>query len=364
MALILFIGAPPTLSFVVFPELERRNLNTTRAHRVALPLIGGSLVIAIVAASVLAVGNARAADIGSFVTWVGATTAGQAWAAFITVGTLSGVLTAGHYSRSDHVSRQLWLRTVFVGALVMLVMFCWTRFSTAVDIPAIAIFVKFTHMMGGALWVGGLAVLAMFPWLIPRDPDSDTDMARFVLSVIRQFSIFAVAGVTIAFATGVIIAAWHVPTPTALATTSYGILLSVKIGLVLLAAALGGFNRLILHKQISSSVTESGSTASLPGLLTVIEPRISTDEALSMVTRSVRFELLVLAVALGLSVALTTVVTPSYELLDSATVTPGAIIAGGALGMFTELLGLGAVGIGLAGALALGYELGQLDLSR
>lgn len=361
-ALILLVGAPPTLSFVVFPELERRNLDTTRARRVALPLVSVSLVVAVIAASVLAVGNAQSSDIGSFITWVGTTRAGQAWTAFIAVGALLGVLSAGRYLRSDRVSRQLWLRIVFVGALAMLVTFCWTRFSTAVDIPAIAILVKFTHMTGGALWVGGLAVLAMLPKLVPNNPDSETDMARFVLSVVRQFSILAVAGVTIAFATGVIIAAWHVPTPSALATTSYGVLLSVKVGLVLLAAAIGGFNRFVLHEQISNSVSDSSATAALPGLLAVVEPRIATDEAISMVTRSVRFELLVLAVAIGLSVALTTVVTPSYELLEPVTVTPGTIIAGGALSVFTELLGLGAVGIGLAGALALGYELGQLDI--
>lgn len=136
----------------------------------------------------------------------------------------------------------------------------------------------------------------------------------------------------------------------------------MKVGLVLLAAAIGGFNRFVLHEQISNSVSDSSATAALPGLLAVVEPRIATDEAISMVTRSVRFELLVLAVAIGLSVALTTVVTPSYELLEPVTVTPGTIIAGGALSVFTELLGLGAVGIGLAGALALGYELGQLDI--
>jgi putative copper export protein len=358
----LLVGAPPTLSFVVFPELERRGLGTARARRVALPIVGVSLAVAVLAGTVLAVGNARAADVGSFAPWVGATTAGRAWTAFIAVAALLGVLTAGRSLLPDRVPRQLWLRVVSVGALVMLVAFCWTRFSTAVDVPAIAILVKFTHMTGGALWVGGLAILALLPTLVVHDPDSDSEIAKFVLSVVRQFSILAVAGVTAAFATGVIIAAWHVPTPAAVVTTSYGALLSVKVGLVLVAAAIGGFNRFVIHEQISNSISESHDRPILPGLLTVVEPRIAADDAISTVARSVRFELLVLTVAIGLSVVLTTVVTPSYELLEPTSAVSGAILGQSVFVGFAALLKYGAIGIALTGSLALGYEMGKLDL--
>lgn len=360
----LLVGAPPTLSFVLFPELERRGLDTTRARRVALSVVGVTLAAAALAGTVLAFGNAQSSEIGSFAAWASATTAGRAWAAFIAVAALLGALTAGRYLLSDRVSRQLWLRTVTVGALVMLLAFCWTRFSTAVDIPAIAILVKFGHMTGGALWVGGLAVLAVLPTLVPHESDSDPEMAEFVLSVVRQFSILAVAGVTVAFATGVIIAAWHVPTLAALATTSYGILLSVKVGLVLIAAAIGGFNRFVLHEQISNSMRESTDRAVLPGLLTIVEPRIAATDAISTVTRSVRFELVVLTIAVGLSVVLTTVLTPSYELLEPATTASGAIFGQSLFVGFAESLKYGAVGIGLAGSLALGYELGKAGVTQ
>ncbi len=360
----LLVGAPPTLSFVLFPELERRGLDTTRARRVALSVVGVTLAAAALAGTVLAFGNAQSSEIGSFAAWASATTAGRAWAAFIAVAALLGALTAGRYLLSDRVSRRLWLRTVTVGALAMLLAFCWTRFSTAIDIPAIAILVKFGHMTGGALWVGGLAVLAVLPTLVPHESDSDPEMAEFVLSVVRQFSILAVAGVTVAFATGVIIAAWHVPTLAALATTSYGILLSVKVGLVLIAAAIGGFNRFVLHEQISNSMRESTDRAVLPGLLTIVEPRIAATDAISTVTRSVRFELVVLAIAVGLSVVLTTVLTPSYELLEPATTASGAIFGQSLFVGFAESLKYGAVGIGLAGSLALGYELGKAGVTQ
>lgn len=382
-ALMLLIGTPATFSFVVFPELERRGFDTARARHMALSIIGVTLIGAVLAGTVLAVGNAQSSEADAFAAWVGSTSAGQAWTAFVAVASILGVLTVGCDVRPDRVSRQFWFRTVTIGALVMLIAFCWTRFSPAVGIPAIAILVKFGHMTGAALWVGGLAVLAVFPALVPRNPDAD--MAKLVLAVVQRFSILAVAGVTIAFTTGIIITAWHVPTLTALVTTPYGILLSVKIGLVSVAAAIGGFNRLILHAQIAYSVDESNEPVALPGLLTVSNPRIAARDAVSTVTRSIRIELAVLILAIGLSVALTTGMTPPYEVLEptvgqSVALTTGvmpaydvlkpvviaadSIVRDIALIGFVKFLKYGAVGIGLAGSLAFGYELGELDLTR
>lgn len=362
MALLLLIGVPPTLSFVVFPELENHGLDTARAHHVALSIIGATLIGAGLAGTALAVGNARASEVGSFIMWMDTTPAGRAWTAFTIGAAVLGVLTAGRSARPGRVSRRFWFGAVSTGALVMLLAFCWTRYSTAVETPAVAILVKFGHMAGGALWVGGLAVLAVLPALVPRE--SDADMGRFALSTVRRFSLIAVAGLTIAFATGVVIAAWHVPTLTALVTTPYGILLSVKVGLVLLAAAIGGFNRFILHEQIAYSVNESNEMAALPGMLTGARPRIAADEAVSTITRSVRLELVVLLLAICLSVALTTATTPSYELLEPAVAASSEVVKGVAITEFASLLKLGAVSIALTGALVLGYEMGKLGDGR
>ncbi|KYH25927.1 copper resistance protein D [Halalkalicoccus paucihalophilus] len=361
-ALILLVGVPPTLSFVVFPELERRGLDTTRARHVSLSIITATLIGAGLAASALAVGNARASEVGTFLTWMGSTAAGGAWTVFIAAAIVSGAVTAGHRAFSERVSRRFWLGTVSVGALVMLVAFCWTRFSTAIENPAVAILVKFAHMGGGALWVGGLAVLAVLPSLVPREPE--TDLAEFVLSTVRRFSLIAVAGVTIAVTTGVVISAWHVPALSALVTTKYGILLSLKVGLVTVAAAIGGFNRVVLHDEIAYSVGESKGVAALPGMLTGVRPRIAASDAVSTVTRSIRIELTILMLAVGLSVALTTAVTPSYELLEPAVAASSEVVQGVPLTEFGTLLELGAISVALAGALTLGYEVGQFGVHR
>lgn len=360
-ALMLLVGAPPTLRFVVFPELERRGLDTSRAHYAALAFVEVTLVGAILAGTALTVANAPTVDVGSYVTWTGSTSAGQAWVAFVAAAFVTGALTAGRHALPDRVSRRLWLGTVFVGGLVMLAAFCWTRYSTAVGSPAVAILAKFGHMTGAALWVGGLAVLAVLPAFVSRE--SDTDTARFVLAATRRFSMIAVTGVTVAFATGVVIAAWHVPTLTALVTTPYGILLSLKAGLVSAAAVIGGFNRFVLHEQIAYSVRESNETA-LPGMLTVVGPRIAATDAVSTFARSIRLELAVLVLSIGLSVALTTAVTPSYELLVPAVTASNGILGVVALVGFAKLLKLGAVGIALAGSLALGYELGKFGAGQ
>jgi copper resistance protein D len=360
-ALMLLVGAPPTLRFVVFPELERRGLDTTRMHRAALTLVGASLVGAVVAATALAVEGGTSADVGSLGAWAGSTAEGQAWAASVVAASVVGAMTVARRAVPARVSRDLWLEAAFVGALGMLLAFCSTRYSAAIGSPAVAILAKFGHMTGAALWAGGLAVLAMLPALVSRGSDEET--ARFLLSATRRFSMIAVAGVTVAFATGTVIAAWHVPTLGALVATPYGILLSLKVVLVSIAAALGGFNRFVLHERIAYSVRESDGAAALPGMLTVVGPRIEPSAAVSTFARSIRLELAVLVLAIGLSVAITTAVAP-YELVEPVAVASNGIVGAVAFVGFAKLLKLGAVGVALCGSLTLGYELGKFGSSE
>lgn len=354
-AIMMLVGGPPTLQYVVRPELDRHGLKTARMDRFASMTVGAAIVGAVLAASALAVSTVEASGARSLVGWVSATPDGRAWLALVVVAGFLGVLTAGR----RFLSPRRWLDAVFVGGLAMLLAFCWTRYSVAVDSPAVAIVAKFGHMTGAALWVGGLAVLAAFPALLASEPDEAT-VAPLIRSIIRRFSMIAVVGVTVAFATGIAIAAWHVPTLSALVSTPYGLLLSAKVGLVSLAAAIGGFNRVVVHERIAPSADEPRSTAAIPGLLAVAKPRITPSDAISAVTRSVRLELAVLVVAVALSVVLTTM-TPSYELFGATVAASSQFVAGAAVG-FATLLKTSAVTIALVGSLALGYELGASDL--
>lgn len=101
--LILLIGVPPTLSFVIFPELERHNLSTARAHRTALSVIGALLIGAGLTGTVLTGGNGQWSNIGSFITWIGSTPTGQAWTVFIVATAVAGAVTTGRHVLPDVV---------------------------------------------------------------------------------------------------------------------------------------------------------------------------------------------------------------------------------------------------------------------
>ena len=355
LSLILLIGAPPIFS-VILLELESSDRDVTRTYRAAVYLVGAALVAAILSETALATEDVLTSDAVAFDVWITSTAGGQAWGVLVLVGFIIGALTIGHHLSGDHGSPQLWLKTVFSGGLAMIVAFCWTRYSPAAESATVAILVKSVHMTGAALWTGGLAVLAVLPALLPR---SSIDSVRLVLSIVRRFSAIAILGVTAAFTTGIVIAAWHVPTLGALIETPYGVLLSLKIGLVLLTAAIGGFNRFLLHEQIAKSADETGYVAALPGLLPFVRPPVTSLDALPAFVRSVRLELLFLLLVVGISVGLTTAVTPAYELLEFADGSTVPIAERVVDVRLTGVFFLGALGTILAGSLMLGYELGS-----
>ena len=355
LSLILLIGAPPIFSMVLL-ELENRDLDVTRTYRAAVYLVGAALAAAIISDTALAIEGVLSSDAVAFGAWITFTAEGQAWGVLVIIGLVVGALTIGHHLSDDHGSPQLWLKMVFSGGLAMIVAFSWARYSPAAESATVAILVKSVHMTGAALWTGGLAVLAVLPSLLPR---GSIDSVRLVISVIRRFSAIAILGVTAAFTTGIVIAAWHVPTLEALIETPYGVLLSLKIGLVLLAAAIGGVNRFLLHEQMAKSIDETGYVAASPDQLAFVRPQIPSIDALPKFVRSVRLELLFLLLIAGISVGLTTTVTPAYELLEFTEVSTFYIAERVVDVRLTNVFFLGAIGTILAGSLMLGYELGS-----
>lgn len=148
------------------------------------------------------------------------------------------------------------------------------------------------------------------------------------------------------------------PTLGALIGTPYGILLSAKVGLVLFAAAIGGFNQFLVHEQIAESVDDAGYAAALPGLLAFVRPQLPSLGALPPFVRSVRLELSLLLPVVGRSVGLTTTVTPAYELLEATGVSTIHVAERVVVVRLANIFFLGAIGTVLGGSLLLGYELG------
>ncbi len=365
-ALMVLVGAPPVFGFVVFPELERRGIQTGPANRVARRTLRWSALVVLASGAGLAA--LRAGGVTALVGWAVETTAGWAWLALTGVGLAVVAAGAVRRSRPGVLARGRWLRVSLAGGSAMLLAFCWTRYSAAVDSAALAVGVKFLHMASAAVWVGGLGVLAALPRLLPDESEGDGS-ARVAAAFVRRFSLLAVAAVTVAFVTGVLIVTWHVPSPAALVTTPYGLALSLKVLLVLGAAGLGGFNRFVVHQRLQRAGGEGGA---LPGMavFAALHPEGERDTVASLV-RAVRLELAVLLAVVAVSVLLTSTFAPSYEALSVPAPAGGTLLdvgrqtAGAAFdAVFRSALELGAIGIAVLGSLTLGYELGEFSVRR
>lgn len=334
-ALIVLVGAPLTLVFAVYPLARKRNVETEAIDRRARSLIGGSLLAVLLSATALAIIRMTASQplsldvLEQFVT----TTLGRAWLTQAGVAILLCLVTVFGVRR-QRLSKRSWLGAVVVGGLLVQGTISWTSHSAAVTDGYVGIITDFGHLLGAALWVGGLvAVATVASPLLNRGADTVRQLAA---QLIRRFTLLATAGVTVSVATGLTIAAWHVPTVNSLSTTLYGTALSVKVTLVFVAIGVGGFNRFILHRRLRTPEREERSVRA--ALVSLPIPKLldgSTHETVQTFVRSVRFELVVLLLVILLSGVITSIPTavnamdqdePANEIVfesdtDSVTVT-------------------------------------------
>lgn len=105
------------------------------------------------------------------------------------------------------------------------------------------------HNWAAALWLGGLAALAL--WL-PRARArlSPADRTALSAAAVVRFSTIAIVAVTVLVVTGVYRALAELPTPADLIDSAWGVALLVKLILFGVLLALGGYNRLVLHPRL------------------------------------------------------------------------------------------------------------------
>lgn len=126
-----------------------------------------------------------------------------------------------------------------------------------------AVTVDWVHLVLISMWVGEVVVAGLVTLRGPPGsaPASRSDCAAYIQALSRSATV-ALAGI---FATGVL-SAWRVvERPEDLVGTPYGSTLVIKVGLVLAAAALGGFNRLIVMPSLLRSLTQAGPSGADPG---------------------------------------------------------------------------------------------------
>jgi putative copper export protein len=132
------------------------------------------------------------------------------------------------------------------------------------------------HLLGGAVWLGGLAGLALLglPGAV-----APADRGAFWSPAIRRFSAAAMSCVAAIALSGLFLYWEHVDGPSQLLTTMYGRVLGVKILIFGTLLLLGVFNQFWLHPRIDA-LRAAGDDRPLHTLLVRRFPAVVTLETL------------------------------------------------------------------------------------
>lgn len=175
--------------------------------------------------------------------------------------------------------------TVGFGAVAALVLLAWTLDQKVLLWPAFALSAAFAaglslsghqatepnatwatqladwaHVLAASLWVGGLVVLATCVWRLAPEL-----RGRAFL----RFSRVAVGLVAVVVLAGTYLSVVRLPEPSDLWETGYGQTLLVKVGIVLIALAWGGFHHAVVRPRLERGDIPRGVGRSLLGESTV-----------------------------------------------------------------------------------------------
>jgi len=113
--------------------------------------------------------------------------------------------------------------------------------------------VDFIHLISESIWLGGLLVLALLI-VAALQEGSAQEQWQFLATALPSFSIPALASVIIISVTGPLNAAGRMTSFSQLWTTGYGIVLSVKIALFLLMAAISYVHAFRVRPQLAAAI--------------------------------------------------------------------------------------------------------------
>jgi copper transport protein len=303
VSLALIIGFPVALTVVIGPVLGDVK---EHHHRIRRSLLGATLLVAIGVSLFITVRlfSATSSLSSAQLTQFGTTEIGRVSAVQVLLAVGLLVVAGLPYTGRICVSDRRWLAAFPFGGISLGLSLSWISHSAATITGMTGVLTDWTHLLGAAAWVGGLAALVLVvPSLIAR---SDEAVSPTVARLIRRFSVVALAGVGLSAATGLLIASWHVPTAESLAETRYGTLLTAKVVFVTVAIGFGAVNRFAIHPVLSGEQAHERFGA-IPGTLLLSLPGRET--LVKWFLWSVRIELTILLVALALTGVLTAIPT-------------------------------------------------------
>ncbi len=125
----------------------------------------------------------------------------------------------------------------------------WSGHASTGNDRIVGIGADVLHNWGAALWLGGLAALAI--WLpSARAGLAGPDRTALSAAAVVRFSTLAIVAVVVLVVTGVYRALAELPSATDLVDSGWGLALLVKLVLFALLLALGAYNRLVLHPRL------------------------------------------------------------------------------------------------------------------
>jgi putative copper export protein len=225
------VGVGLTAAALAMPE-ERGGVVAPRVRRLAMPaaaLVASAAVLHVVAPTAKHQGAAALTQTAAY--------------ALVAIGLL---LTWRHSSR--------WLAGGVAAAAVVTAAIPEIPLTAPTLDVAMRDLLTFLHITGALVWVGGLVVLSAAGLLGRRNRILATpNTARDWSQVWERFTVVASFAVGALIVSGTWLAWTHVGTPAQLLTTTYGRYLSIKLVVVALMLAAGGYNTRVLMPKIAAA---------------------------------------------------------------------------------------------------------------
>ncbi len=244
---IAYLGSFIVVGAAIFTAFAGRiDLGRTQRLRSGLALVGIVALVAEVLQLPVAATLATGEGLGSlFDPGVPAQVLGQGtWLTI--VGLALAVVTASAAQMVDGVARRAW---ALVSLALLAAAFVLSGHSRTTDPPWLAGIVDAVHVAGGAVWVGGLAVLVVIVRAMRRRRE-ELD-AQGAAAAVVAFSRLATVSIVAVGVAGGVLAWFEVGSWSGLFTTGYGLLVVAKIALVCVLAAIGAFNHFRLVPAVN-----------------------------------------------------------------------------------------------------------------
>jgi len=237
---------------------EHRMLTGTRG--LALAALASGLVVLGVQTALFEGRPAAAFEAGAIARVLVETQAGRVW--LVRFGFLA-VLAAFLLLRLSVERRADWRaargEAVLLGVAALAPLAAAGHAAAVEPGTARAIALDGLHVVGAGVWVGGLLPLALL--LRAAATEEGADARPYAVLAARRFSRTALGAILLLAVTGVLLAITHVGSVAGFVGTSYGRLLSTKLGLLVLALALAALNRSVLLARLSGDGPTVGRPA-------------------------------------------------------------------------------------------------------